>query len=167
VRVRGLAWTPDGSAVVVAEQESRSDLVLFDLREFRQMTVQPGHSWEIYELTAPLGAGGMADVYARDTKLYREVAIKVLPEAFTTDPDRGAVVLAPSCRRSGGGALARVHVEWSFRLLGFQSGGQRPRGVRRNRRTTITATSAPITDRGSGPIRESAGTTTPTQSPLS
>jgi len=31
VRVRGLAWTPDGSAVVVAEQESRSDLVLFDL----------------------------------------------------------------------------------------------------------------------------------------
>jgi len=56
----------------------------------------------------------MADVYARDTKLYREVAIKVLPEAFTTDPDRGAVVLVPSCRRSGGGALARVHVEWSF-----------------------------------------------------
>jgi hypothetical protein len=56
----------------------------------------------------------MAEVYARDTKFYREVAIKVLPEAFTTDPDRVAVVPAPLCRRSGGGALARVHVQWSF-----------------------------------------------------
>jgi hypothetical protein len=60
----------------------------------------------------------MAEIYARDTKLYREVAIKILPEAFTTDPDRVAVVPAPSRRRSGGGALARVHVEWSF-VTGF------------------------------------------------
>src|SRR5207247_2485163 len=50
-------------------------------REFRQMTVQPGTRLGIYEVTAPLGAGGMGEVYrARDTKLNPEVAIKVLPE---------------------------------------------------------------------------------------
>jgi eukaryotic-like serine/threonine-protein kinase len=44
-----------------------------------------------YEILAALGAGGMGEVYrAHDTKLNRDVAIKVLPEAFTTDPDRVA-----------------------------------------------------------------------------
>jgi serine/threonine-protein kinase len=44
-----------------------------------------------YEITAPIGAGGMGEVYrAKDTKLKREVALKVLPEAFAADPERMA-----------------------------------------------------------------------------
>src|ERR1700724_2440077 len=44
-----------------------------------------------YEIFAPIGKGGMGEVYrARDTKLKREVAIKVLPEAFARDPERMA-----------------------------------------------------------------------------
>src|SRR4249919_3243342 len=42
-----------------------------------------------YEIQSQLGAGGMGEVYrARDSKLKRDVAIKVLPQAFASDPDR-------------------------------------------------------------------------------
>ena len=53
------------------------------------MPLQPGTTLGPYEIQAPLGAGGMGEVYqARDTKLDRDVALKVLPDAFTSDPDR-------------------------------------------------------------------------------
>ena len=53
------------------------------------MPLTPGTRIGAYDVTGPLGAGGMGEVYrARDTKLDRDVALKVLPEAFTADPDR-------------------------------------------------------------------------------
>src|SRR5262245_17002969 len=49
----------------------------------------PGTRIGPYEISASIGAGGMAEVYrARDTKLNRDVAIKVLPEAFAEDRER-------------------------------------------------------------------------------
>lgn len=53
------------------------------------MTLQPGDRFGSYEVLSALGAGGMGEVYrARDTKLGREVAIKILPRLFTSDPER-------------------------------------------------------------------------------
>ncbi len=53
------------------------------------MSLEPGSRLGAYEIVALIGAGGMGEVYrARDTRLKREVAIKVLPDAFVTDPDR-------------------------------------------------------------------------------
>jgi len=60
-----------------------------------QMTTSPGDSIltgrriGAYQIQTLLGAGGMGEVYrARDTKLERDVAIKILPRVFITDPDR-------------------------------------------------------------------------------
>src|SRR5215510_8810217 len=53
------------------------------------MTLPSGTRLGPYEIVAPLGAGGMGEVYrARDTRLGREVAIKVLPAALSADPER-------------------------------------------------------------------------------
>jgi eukaryotic-like serine/threonine-protein kinase len=52
-------------------------------------TMLTGRCIGVYEVLAPLGSGGMAEVYrARDTKLGREVAIKIMSAAFTSDRDR-------------------------------------------------------------------------------
>ncbi|HEV2197050.1 MAG TPA: LpqB family beta-propeller domain-containing protein [Candidatus Acidoferrum sp.] len=55
------------------------------------MPIAPGTRLGPYEVLAPLGAGGMGEVYrARDSRLARDVALKVLPPDFATDPDRRA-----------------------------------------------------------------------------
>jgi len=52
------------------------------------MPIRTGTRLGSYELLAQIGAGGMGEVYqAHDTKLGRDVAIKVLPEAFAHDAD--------------------------------------------------------------------------------
>ncbi len=53
------------------------------------MPLNVGSRLAHYDVTALIGEGGMGQVYqATDTKLNRQVALKILPEAFATDPDR-------------------------------------------------------------------------------
>ena len=55
------------------------------------MSLNPGTRLGSYEVLGPLGAGGMGEVYrARDTRLDREVKLKVLPESFALDAERVA-----------------------------------------------------------------------------
>jgi Tol biopolymer transport system component len=53
------------------------------------MALTPGSHFGSYQIIALVGSGGMGEVYrARDTRLKRDVAVKVLPEQFSQDPDR-------------------------------------------------------------------------------
>src|SRR3989475_6491248 len=53
------------------------------------MSLAPGTRLGAYEVLALIGAGGMGEVYrARDSKLNRDVALKILPDAFASDPER-------------------------------------------------------------------------------
>ena len=53
------------------------------------MRLVPGTRFSSYEIAALIGIGGMGEVYrARDIKLNRDVALKVLPDSFVNDPDR-------------------------------------------------------------------------------
>ncbi|MGC2260559.1 MAG: serine/threonine-protein kinase, partial [Candidatus Sulfotelmatobacter sp.] len=53
------------------------------------MALTSGSKLGPYEIQSPLGAGGMGEVYrARDARLNRDVAIKILPASFSADPDR-------------------------------------------------------------------------------
>ncbi len=55
------------------------------------MALEAGTRLGHYEVVSSLGAGGMGEVYrAKDTKLGREVVIKVLPEGFSDEPERMA-----------------------------------------------------------------------------
>src|SRR5438105_8931565 len=56
-------------------------------RQAAAMTLEAGVKLGPYEIVSPLGSGGMGEVYkARDTRLRRDVAVKVLPESLCADP---------------------------------------------------------------------------------
>src|SRR5262245_29871050 len=94
------------------------------------MTLNPGTRLGPYEIVAPLGAGGMGEVYrARDSRLGRDVAIKALPEAFAADPERlarferEARVLASLSHPNVSGIYGLEHVgEQRFLVLEFVEG---------------------------------------------
>ena len=55
----------------------------------QRLALGPGSRLGVYDIAAPIGEGGMGLVYrARDTRLNRDVALKVLPDSFAGDPDR-------------------------------------------------------------------------------
>jgi serine/threonine protein kinase len=55
------------------------------------VSLAPGTRLGSYEVLAPIGAGGMGEVYrARDTRLHRDVALKLLPATLAADPQRMA-----------------------------------------------------------------------------
>ena len=61
------------------------------------MALAPGTRLGAYEILSALGAGGMGDVYrARDSKLNRDVALKILPDIFAADPDRKGLLSQPN-----------------------------------------------------------------------
>ena len=72
------------------------------------MSLATGTKLGSYEIVAPLGAGGMGEVYrARDTKLNRDVAIKILPDLFAHDSDPSTGSGSPRAT-SRGERVARV-----------------------------------------------------------
>jgi eukaryotic-like serine/threonine-protein kinase len=82
------------------------------------MTLAPGTRVGAYEIVAPLGAGGMGEVYrARDMTLGRDVALKILPAAVATDPDR----LARFEREAK--TLASLNHPHIAQVYGFESAG--------------------------------------------
>src|SRR5262245_47559842 len=83
------------------------------------MSLVPGSRLAVYEVVSLIGEGGMGQVYrARDTRLGRDVALKVLSEAFAHDPER----LARFEREAG--TLATMNHPHIAHVYGFeQSGG--------------------------------------------
>src|SRR6478752_4040313 len=72
-----------------------------------------------YEILGALGAGGMGEVYrARDTKLNRDVALKVIPDTFALDPDR----LARFTREAH--VLASLNHPHIAAIYGFEDSGE-------------------------------------------
>ena len=70
-----------------------------------RLALTPGTRLGVYDVLVAIGEGGMGQVFrARDTKLNREVALKVLPDSFANDPERlarftrEAQTLASLCR---------------------------------------------------------------------
>jgi serine/threonine protein kinase len=84
------------------------------------MSLERGTRLGPYEVLTPLGAGGMGEVYrAHDSKLRRDVAPKILPEAFAADPER----LARFEREAR--TLAALNHPHIAQIYGFETSGAR------------------------------------------
>src|SRR6266545_7655043 len=95
------------------------------------MALSAGTKLGVYDIVSAIDAGGMGEVYrARDPKLGRDVAIKILPEAFGGDPDARGTVSARS-------AAARIAEPSTYR------GHLRVRGVGRHPRDCAGARRRP------------------------
>jgi Tol biopolymer transport system component len=82
----------------------------------------PGDTIGPYRVTEKLGQGGMGEVYrARDTKLGRDVAIKILPDLFAADPERVARFEREAQTLA---ALNHPHIAQIFGLIDHAAGGQ-------------------------------------------
>jgi serine/threonine protein kinase len=82
------------------------------------LSLTPGTRLGVYDITAPIGEGGMGQVYrATDTTLGRQVAIKILPDAFAADPDR----LARFEREAK--TLASLNHPYIAAIYGFEKSG--------------------------------------------
>ena len=115
---RGRAWAESEG------RRTRVHVLLHAPRGLRRVSMV-GKTLAHYRITAALGAGGMGEVYrATDTKLGRDVALKLLPEAFAADPER----LARFEREAK--VLASLNHPGIAHLYGFESvpldGGARP-----------------------------------------
>ena len=85
------AGRPDLQAHVEAMLHAHEDAAAsaLEVRPVAATRLTPGVRLGSYEVLAEIGAGGMGQVYrARDARLRREVALKILPPVFTTDPER-------------------------------------------------------------------------------
>ena len=85
------------------------------------MALTTGTKLGVYEVLSAIGAGGMGEVYkARDTKLDRDVALKILPDAFVNDPER----LARFQREAK--VLASLNHPNIAAIYGLEEGGDSP-----------------------------------------
>jgi serine/threonine protein kinase len=107
------------------------------------MTLRSGTRLGAYEIISAIGAGGMGEVYrGRDTRLNRDVALKVLPDAFTLDPERlarfkrEAQVLAAIARERDGASRDRGVVSSP---RGVSDARRTPGGSRASRATSRTS----------------------------
>lgn len=83
-RRTGIAWRPDSSGVISVRRSSVTRSHSF----FATMPLTPGTTLSGYAVLERIGVGGMGEVYrARDPKLDRDVAIKVLPDGFARDQE--------------------------------------------------------------------------------
>ena len=74
------------------------------------MSLTPGTRLGPYEVVSKIGEGGMGEVYrAKDMKLNRDAALKILPEGFTADPDRRRRDAGPGAAPAADVDLRRVH----------------------------------------------------------